>query len=149
MRRAPAAIATGRRPLLVGVVVLVLVAGGVVAFRETRRPEPVDQAVAVLQSESGFDSSKEAVASFALAYQHLADATEHYPKDCVVAADRGRCLALNQAASWTLAFSPLAGGCTQPAIQTGRIAILDYVRRSTALGASVAEPPELPPIPSC
>lgn len=143
--------AARRRLLLVAVVVVVamVAVGAYVAMGGPGNADPVQRAISVLRSEARFDSSTEAVTSFALVYQHLADATELFPKDCAVATGKGRCLGLNQAAGWTLGFSPLSGHCTQPAIQTGRLAILDYVERSSTLAATAAEPLALPPIPTC
>lgn len=111
--------------------------------------DPVEQAVAALTEESKFDSSREAVENFAGVYGHLVEATEAFPKDCDVDAGKGRCLGLNQAASWSLNFSPASGHCTQPAVQEGRLALLDYLRTTSALDDSAAEPPPLPPIPIC
>ena len=141
-----------RRPILVAVAIAtgVVVAGALIASRLAGNDDaPVDRAVALLGNEREFDSSREAVTSFAAVYQHLVDATREFPKDCDVDAGKGRCLALNEAASWALNFSPATGHCTQPAIQQGRVAILEFVKASGALRDNVTAPPALPPIPSC
>ena len=139
-----------RRLLLVALALAALLAAVAVIVRQrSAEDDPVDEARALLQQERRFDSSRKAVQSFALVYQHRVDATKAYPKDCDVEAGRGRCLGLNQAASWTLNFSPASGHCTQPAVQEGRLAMLDYVTASVALGDAASEPPPLPPIPTC
>ena len=111
--------------------------------------DPVEDAVSLLGRETKFDSSREAVENFAEVYADLVEATEEFPKDCGVDAGRGRCLGLNQAASWSLNFSPASGHCTQPAVQEGRLALLDYLEATSALDDGAAEPPPLPPIPTC
>lgn len=151
MGRAIGSIAAGRRLTLAAVVTVgaVVALGAFIALRGSGDGDPTERAVAVLGSEARFDSSKEAVASFALVYQHLAEATERFPKDCSAPTGKGRCLALNQAAGWSLSFSPLSGHCTQPAIQRGRLALLGYLRQSRALAGEASEPPALPPFPTC
>lgn len=128
---------------------MVALAVGVVALRSLDDDPPLERVEALLESESRFDTSKEAVTGFASAYELLVDATTDFPRDCDVDTGRGRCLGLNQAASWALAFSPASGQCTQPSIQEGRIALLDYVRRSVEIDDAAEEPPPLPPIPNC
>ena len=121
----------------------------VAAIRLSGDEDPLERAVALLSQERKFDSSREAVENFAGVYGDLVDATEAFPKDCAVENGRGRCLGLNQAAGWSLNFSPASGHCTQPAVQEGRLALLDYLRTTSALDDSTAEPPPLPPIPTC
>lgn len=138
-----------RRWTLIAVVVALAIACAIAALQISQSDGPVERALSLLERESSFDSSEEAVQHFAVVYQDLVDATSDLPKDCDVKAGKGRCLALNQAAAWSLSFSPASGQCTQPAIQTGRVALLQYVQRSAALDEAAAEPPVLPPIPSC
>jgi hypothetical protein len=134
------------RPLLAVLVALMVAVGAVAAVRLSREHDPVDDALARLSEESRFDSSTEAVQSFALVYQDLVDGL---PEDCSAATGRGRCLGLHQAAAWSLAFSTASGSCTQPAIQEGRIALRGYVRTADDLGRGATEAPPLPAIPSC
>ena len=123
---------------------------GVVAARRASTEKPAaERAQTLLADESRFDSSREAVTGFAAIYELLVEAVADFPKDCDLDAGQGRCLGLNQAASWSLSFAPAAGQCTQPSIQEARIALLDYVRRSAALDDAHDEPPPLPAIPDC
>lgn len=130
-------------------VVVVLVAGAVALRARGGDPTPAERAVGLLADEARFDSSEEAVTGFASVYEVLVEAAAAFPKDCDVDAGRGRCLAINQAAGWALAFAPAAGRCTQPAIQGGRIALLGYVRTTTRLDDDADEAPPLPPVPAC
>ena len=144
----------GRRRSILAALALAL-AVVVVAVAGTRlvadEDDPVADAIAVLADEEAFDSSEEAVVHFADTYQHLVDAAATFPKDCDVDHDRGRgrCLALNQAASWSLNVSTASGQCTQPAIQEGRLALLRYVMSAGELGDRHEEAPPLPPLPAC
>jgi hypothetical protein len=142
----------GRRRSILAALALAL-AVVVVAIAGTRllaeEDDPVADAIAVLADEEAFDSSEEAVVHFADTYQHLVDAAATFPKDCEVDRGRGRCLALNQAASWSLNVSTASGQCTQPAIQEGRLALLRYVSAASELGDRHEEAPPLPPLPAC
>jgi hypothetical protein len=136
--------------LAVAVFVLVAAAAAIVALvTADRGSDPVDDAVELLEQERKFDASRQAVESFATVYEHLVEATTAYPKDCEVDRGRGRCLALNQAASWSLNVATGSGRCTQPAVQEGRLALLDYVTEASALDDAETEPPPLPSIPTC
>lgn len=121
----------------------------VLAFASGDDDAPADDALALLGSEARFDTSEEAVTGFASAYQLLVEEAADFERDCGDDEGKARCLGLNQAAGWALAFSPASGSCTQPSIQEGRIALRDYVKRTIELADSVDEPPPLPPIPSC
>jgi hypothetical protein len=140
-----------RAAIAAAIVVLVVAVAVIatVALRRSNDDDPVERALDLLQQERKFDSSTEAVVHFADVYQHLVDAAAAFPKDCDVDHGKGRCLALNQAASWSINFSPASGHCTQPAVQEGRLAMLDYVTRAKTLAGDTTEPPPLPPIPSC
>jgi hypothetical protein len=140
-----------RRIVLAAALVILLLVAVVTVAVVTRehRDDPLDAAIGLLGRPNKFDSSTEAVVHFADVYQHLVDAAGAFEKDCDVDDGKGRCLAINQAASWSLNFSPASGHCTQPAIQEGRIALLDYLTRSAALDDDATEPPPLPPIPAC
>ena len=140
------------RRRLVAIAMLILLAGiGVVAAlrMSSGDGDPVDDAIDLLGQERKFDESRQAVENFTAVYQHLVAATKTFPKDCDVDRGRGRCLALNQAASWSLNVATASGQCTQPAIQERRIALLDYVRTTSALADAEAEPPPLPAIQTC
>ena len=134
---------------VIAVMLVVAVLAAYLISSRTSDDQPLDDALDLLRRETSFDSSTEAVVHFADVYQHLVDAAATFPKDCDVDAGRGRCLAINQAASWSLNFSPASGHCTQPAIQEGRIALLDYVTQANGLDDAEPEPPPLPPLPSC
>ena len=139
-----------RRIAAVAAVAAVVVATAIVALvAADRGGDPVDDAIELLQQEQKFDASRQAVESFATVYEHLVEATKTYPKDCEVDPGRGRCLALNQAASWSLNIATGSGRCTQPAVQEGRLALLGYLTEASSLDGEETEPPPLPSMPTC
>ena len=139
-----------RRLVAIAMLILLVGIGGVAAlWMSDDDSDPVTAATSLLEQERKFDASRQAVESFAAVYQHLVDATKEFPKDCDVETGKGRCLALNQAASWSLNVATASGQCTQPAIQESRLALLGYVRKARALDDGVTEPPALPSIPPC
>jgi hypothetical protein len=131
------------------VVVVVLAVAGVAALDHRPHRPPLDRAIDVLSDERSFDSSREAVVHFADVYQHLVDAAAGFPKDCDTSTGKARCLAVNQAASWSLNVSTASGQCTQPAIQQGRLELLRYLRETKRLGDADTDPPALPALPAC
>ena len=141
---------TRRRTIIIAAAAVgVLAIGGVAAFRVTRDDDPVADAISLLEQESKFDASREAVENLATVHERLVAATRDFPKDCDIDAGMGRCLALNQAASWSLNFATASAACTQPAIQEGRVALLDYLTTTTTMADDATDPPPLPSIPNC
>lgn len=139
-----------RRLVAIAMLILLVGIGGVAAlWMSGDDRDPITAATALLEQERKFDASRQAVESFAAVYQHLVEATKDFPKDCDIDAGEGRCVAINQAASWSLNMATSSARCTQPAIQEARIALLDYVNEARTLDDAVTEPPSLPAIPAC
>jgi hypothetical protein len=142
---------TRKTALIAAVVVVIIVVVSLVVARRADDTPPLDRALVLLGQERKFDSSREAVVHFADVYQDLVDAAAAFPKDCDTSTDQheGACLALNQAASWSLNFSTAAADCTQPAVQQGRLDLRRYLEAAKALDDAATEPPPLPSLPSC
>lgn len=137
-----------RAAIIVAVAVMLAIVAVLTWSRFGDEDDPVEDAIALLSDERRFDSSREAVQAFAAVYEHLVEATTALAKDCEASTGARRCVALNEAAAWSLGFSPASGHCTQPAVHEGRAALLAFLRATAELEDD-AQPPALPPVPAC